>query len=760
MNHTRSRLLALAVSAALCLPLAAQEAPQVSIPDPAAMAAVGGAGATHTLNLKAADIGVLIETVSQITGKSFIVDPRVEGRVTVISTSPQTAAEIYETFLSVLRVHGYAAVSAGEMIKIVPDAIAMQDGSVGNGGGGPDALVTRVVELQHVSAADMAQLLRPLAPQQATLSPHASSNSILITDRAGNVERLVALIRRIDTGTDAAVEVIALRHASAAEVARTLASLEGTGAAAGGAAPTKLVADDRTNSILLSGDPGQRLRLRSLIAHLDTPLDGGENTQVLYVRYAKATDLVPILDSVAATLTGVAPPAEGQAGGAKVATIQAHEETNALVVTSSPAVFRELAAVVRQLDVRRAQVLVEAVIAEVTDDLADELGVQWQTTNVDGPNDEGIIGGTNFPNSSGAGSIVGGLTNPLGAVAGGGLNLGYFGGSISLPIGPDGQDVTIFQIGALVRALRGDGRANVLSNPSVVTLDHTEAEFKVVNEVPFLTGQYTNTSTNGGANQPTNPFQTVERKDVGLILTVTPHINEGDSVRLDLRQEISNLAPGVSGAIDLITSKRELTTSVLVPDGGMLVLGGLASEEAIQNVQGVPGISRIPLLGNLFKSRRATKNKRNLMIFLRPVILRDAATEAAVSNEKYNFLRAEQLKMRSNRELKFREQQPVLPDLPARKSDALIPSERQEAPPAPDLQNNPPPTGMDAQVPRAQDAQERPTGMDAQVPRAQDAQERSREGADATPAQQRPARRIPGKPAPRVARAEREPTRD
>jgi general secretion pathway protein D len=690
MGSNRMRLLTIGIGAALCAPLAAQTPPpQVSVPDPQAMAAlsapapVTAPSGQHTLNLKAADIGVLIETVSQITGKSFIVDPRVEGRVTVISTTPQSAAEIYETFLSVLRVHGYAAVAAGEMIKIVPDAIAMQDGSVGNGGGGPDALVTRVVDLRFVSASDMAQLLRPLAPQQATLSPHASSNSLLITDRAGNVERLISLIRRIDTSSDAEVEVIPLRHAAAAEVARTLSTLEAApGAAPGGNA--KLVADDRTNSILLSGDRAQRLRLRSLVAHLDTPLDGGENTQVVYLRYARAADLVPILDSVAGTLTGAIPAAEGQTGSAKVATIQAHEETNSLIVTSSPAVYRELAAVVRQLDVRRAQVLVEAVIVEVTDDLADEFGVQWQSTNYDGgPDDEGFIGGTNYPatGATGGPSIIGAIQNPLGALAGsGGLNLGYVGGRITIP-DPDGSgEITVFQVGALVKALRGDGRANVLSNPSVVTLDHKEAEIKVVQEVPFLTGQYTNTSTNGGQNQPTNPFQTVERKDVGIVLTVTPHVNEGDSVRLDLKQVVSQIATSNQVAVDLITNKRELTTSVLVPDGGMLVLGGLIAEESNQNVQGVPGLSRIPLLGNLFKSRRSTNAKRNLMIFLRPMILRDAATEAAVSSEKYNFLRAEQLKMRENRELKFRDEQPLLPEL-----DLPPPELLREIPPPPTI---------------------------------------------------------------------------
>lgn len=618
----------------------------------------------HTLNLRAADIGVLVQTVSEITGKSFILDPRVEGRVTVISSKPQTAEEIYETFLSVLRVHGFAAIASGNMIKLVPDAVAAQDGSLGNGGGGPDALITRLISLQHVAADEVVKLLRPLAPQQATLTATSNNNAILINDRAGNIERLQQLIARIDTATDAEVEVIPLRHASAAGVARTLASLE-TGATAGTAnSGPKLIADERTNSILLSGDRASRLRLRSLIAHLDTPLDGGENTQVIYLSYAKAEELVAILDSVAGTLTDRAEggtPGEGTRGG-KAATIQAHPETNALIITASPAVYRELAAVVRQLDVRRAQVLVEAIIAEVTDDLADELGVQWQSTNFDG--ERGYIGGTNYPGAGGLGGIVSAMQNPLNALAGSaGANVGWVGGRVEVPDGKGGT-TTLFQVGALVKALRGDGRANVLSNPSVVTLDNSEAEFKVVQEVPFLTGQYTNTSTGGGTNMPTNPFQTVERKDVGLILTVTPHINDGDAVRLEIKQEVSSLANSVAGAVDLITSKRELTTTVLVPDGGLLILGGLKEEESRQNTQGVPGISRIPLLGNLFKSRNATHSKRNLMVFLRPIILRDAITEAAVSSEKYNFLRAEQLRMRENRELRYHGQyQPVLPSL-------------------------------------------------------------------------------------------------
>ncbi|HET9048523.1 MAG TPA: type II secretion system secretin GspD [Chiayiivirga sp.] len=671
-----ARLIVCVLLASCLLPVSAQTPAGVSPNTDAPAATTVSADGRHTLNLRAADIGVLVQTVSEITGKSFILDPRVEGRVTVISSKPQDAEEIYATFLSVLRVHGFAAVASGNMIKIVPDAVAAQDGSLGNGGGGPDAVVTRLISLKHVSADDVVKLLRPLAPQQATLTATAGNDAILINDRAGNIDRLVQLIQRMDTVSDSEVEVIPLRHASAAQVARTLATLEGADGTSNTGKGQNLIADERTNSILLSGDPASRLRLRTLIAHLDTPLDGGENTQVIYLNYAKAEDLVSILDAVAGTLTGEGGAAgEDGKGRTKAATIQAHPETNALIITASPAVFRELSSVVRQLDVRRAQVLVEAVIAEVTDELADEIGVQWQSTNFDG--ERGYIGGTNYPGAGGVGSIINAMQNPLGALgAASGAGLGWVGGRVDVPDGKGGT-MTLFQVGALVKALRGDGRANVLSNPSIVTLDNSEAQFKVVQEVPFLTGQYTNTSS-GGTNMPTNPFQTVERKDVGLILTVTPHINEGDAVRLEVKQEVSSIASTVTGAVDLITNKRELTTTVLVPDGGMLVLGGLKQEETHENAQGVPGLSRIPLLGNLFKSRSSTRSKRNLMVFLRPIILRDAATEAAVSSEKYNFLRAEQMLMREDRSLRYHgDKQPLLPEL-----EPISP---------PDLFRNPPP---------------------------------------------------------------------
>lgn len=615
----------------------------------------------QTLNFRDADIRVFIATVSEITGRSFIVDPTVSGKVNVVSTKPMTPEQVYEVFESVLRVHGYAAVRSGSMVKIVPEAIANMDGSVLDGGAtGPDTLVTRMIELKHVSAAEMIPLLRPLIPQQGHLAAHQGSNALVVTDRAGNLARIEAIIRRIDTASDTSVEVIALEHANAAELARTLTMLLGedkNAAITGGTSQAKVFADTRTNSLLLSGDRAGRLRMRTMISHLDTPLESGESTQVIYLRYSKAEDLVPILETTAQTLTG----GTGAENSVKAATIQAHGETNALVITADPSVYRALASVVRQLDVRRAQVLIEGIIAEVSEDFAREVGVQWftapQTFNPDGDPTigQGVIGGTNFPGANGVPGILGTALNPL--AVGGGLSLGYVDGLVEI----GGQ--TILNLGGLVRAIKGDSDSNILSQPSVVTLDHQEAQLKAGQEVPFLTGQYSNTGT-GGTNTPTNPFQTIERKDVGLKLLVTPHINEGDSVRLDIEQEVSSLAANVAGASDLITNKRELKTSVLVADGALLVLGGLISEEVRENVNKVPALGDIPVVGNLFRYRNTTRNRRDLMIFLKPTILRDAALEASVSSEKYNFMRSRQIEAAERKDVRPVTTQPVMPEAP------------------------------------------------------------------------------------------------
>jgi general secretion pathway protein D len=456
--------------------------------------------------------------------------------------------------------------------------------------------------------------------------------------------------------SDAEVEMIPLRHANAAELARTLTMLGDDKNAQANGESARVFADTRTNSILLAGAKNGRLKMRALIAHLDSPIDGGGDTQVVYLHYANAKDLVPILQGVAATLTGIAPPTAakgdgGSAAGASPATIQAHAETNALIISAPPAIFRSLSQVVRQLDIRRNQVLIEAVIAEVADQTASELGVQWQMP----------IGGTNFTGTSPGNNIIAAAQNPLGV--GNGLNLGYIDGTVTI-----GRN-TIFQLGALVTALRGDGKSNILSTPSVLTLDNQEAEIKVAQEVPFLTGQYSTNAVQATATGTTNagitnPFQTIERKDVGLVLKVKPQINEGESVRLDIHQEVSSIAPSVSGAVDLVTNKRELTTSVLVKDDSLLVLGGLIDNQAKDNVQKVPALGDIPLLGNLFRYRTNDRTKKDLMVFLHPKILRDAVTEAAVSSEKYNYMRTEQLQMRQQDwPITPRSERPMLPEV-------------------------------------------------------------------------------------------------
>lgn len=638
---------------------------------PNAKPAAGG----QVLNLKDADIQALITTVSQITGKNFIVGPNVQGKVTVVSTHPLNADEIYQVFLAVLRVHGYAAQPAGNgMIKIVSEATARTDGSVGadNTDVG-DPLVTRVIAIHNVPAAELAGILQQFVPQGGKVVAHGPSNTLILSDRASVVNRLQEIISRVDTASDAQVEVLPLQHANAVDLARTLTQLDSAAPAAKPGGSVRILADPRTNSILLSGDKSRRLRLRALIMHLDTPLASDGATQVVYLQYADAKDLVPILQNVARTLSSDhsvrKPSASAAAGNGSGsgndgnATIQANEETNSLIISAPPAIFRSLQSIIRKLDIRRAQVLIEAVIAEVGLQTAKEIGVQWQLpfkTNADGSLANSVIGGTNFTGPNGNGNILG-LASGLSSGAttlGGGLNLGYINGSVTLP----GSSTPILQVGALIRALQSNANTNILSTPSVVTLDNHEATVKVAQEVPFVTGQYTSTSS--GSSQPNSPFQTIERKDVGLTLTVTPHINAGDSVRMDIDQVVSSLAPPVSGAVDLITNTRSVKTSVLVADNAMLVLGGLISNNTSDGNQKVPLLGDIPVIGNLFRYRNSKRDKQDLMVFLHPRILRDAATAASVTSGKYNYIRTEQMDMRDDGALLTpRDQRPLLPQV-------------------------------------------------------------------------------------------------
>jgi general secretion pathway protein D len=619
---------------------------------------------TVTLNLKDADISALISTVAEVTDRNFIIDPRVKGKVTVVSTRPMDSDEVYQVFLSILKVHGFAAVPSGEVIKIVPDVNAKQDGipTIGDESAvRGDEMVTRVVGVDNVAAAQLVPILRPLVPQQGHLAAYPATNVLIISDRAGNVDRLVSIIRRIDQVSDSEIEVIPLQHASATEVVRVLTSLEraapggaaGKGTAAAGG--PVLVADERTNSVLLGGDRADRLRLRAIISHLDTPLETGGNTDVIYLKYAEATEIVDVLMGVGKVEE------RGTAGGKAAAApssrgefdIQADEATNALVITAPPDIMRTLKRVIDQLDVRRAQVLVDAVIAEVGVDTSRELGVQWIISGIN--NGTGPIGLINFTNTGTQ------LTDIANALIGAreGVQIPTPNANVSLGAGRIDSDKDV-NFAGLMNALASDADTNILSTPTLVTLDNEEAEIIIGENVPFITGSFTST---GAGDSATNPFQTINREDVGLTLKIKPQINEGDAMKLNIEQEISSIADSVVGASDLITNKRSIKTTVMVDDGDVVVLGGLIEEQINESVQKVPLLGDIPLVGYLFRSTGADVRKQNLMVFIHPVILRDPAVTERYTNSKYNYLRALQLGRDADGvNLMKEERHPVLPE--------------------------------------------------------------------------------------------------
>ena len=625
----------------------------------AAMISAGAHAAPVTLNLKDADINALVASISEITGRNFIVDPRVKGRVSVISSRPMEEEEIYKVFLSVLAVHGFAAIPGQNVTKIVPAAGAKQENIPTLdeiNGGGEDQMVTRVIQVENVSAAQIVPILRPLIPPQGHLAAYSPTNVLIISDLAGNVERIANIIRRIDLASNEEIEIVPLQHASASEVVRILNSLEqksgDPGPVAGAApinAPARLVADERTNSVLMSGDRSSRLRLRTLIVHLDTPLKTNGNTQVIYLRYAKAADLVPILQGVSKNLDAEQNAQAQDAGPREPVDIQADESTNALVVTAPPDKLGSLKAVISQLDIRRAQVLVEAAIAEISSDKTAELGVQWL---VDGTDGGSLVGFTNFGENTSLGGIASAIISdtlpspaniPRGLVAA----AGDLDGSV--------------RFGALVNALASDAGTNLLSTPTLVTMDNEEAEIVVGQNVPFVTGNFT-TNTSGG-DTVGNPFQTIERQDVGLTLRVTPQINEGNAVQLEIYQEVSAVVPTATVlAQGPTTNKRTIRTNVLVEDGQILVLGGLIDDNLNETVQKVPGLGDIPYVGNLFRYRQSSKNKRNLMVFLHPVILRDSQEGALRTNDKYSYIRQQQFAARQRGvALLSDEQTPLMP---------------------------------------------------------------------------------------------------
>jgi general secretion pathway protein D len=613
-----------------------------------------------TPNFKDADITQVIEAVGAATGRNIIIDPRVRAQVTMLSSTPMSPDAFYEAFQALLQVHGFAAVPSGDTVKVIPDANARQvpaNDLPGRVSATSDEIVTQVVSVQNVSAAQLVPILRPLIPQYGHLAAYPSSNILIISDRANNVNRMMRIIRRIDQASDAEIEVVPLQNASAAEVVRTMTALtQAQAQAEGGAAPQmRVVADDRSNSILLAGDRNQRLKARTLVAYLDTPLASGGDTRVRYLRYADAEKIAAKLKEQVTGLAAAGPAGTGAAGAAaspdRSTVIWAEPETNALVVTAPAKTMNSLMAVIDKLDIRRAQVLVEAIIVEVSGDKSAELGVNW------------AIDGTN------SGNAVGGFIQPVGGVSI--VDLARAANDpTTLTTQPLGTTIGIGRLAAsgvnfaaIIRALRGDSNTNIIATPSIVTMDNQEAEIKVAQEVPFVTGQFTNT----GNNNSVTPFQTIQREEVGTILKITPQINEGDSVMLKIEQESSSIAPSSQGAVDLITNKRTINTNVLIEDGGTVVLGGLIQDTQTGSEKRVPFLGRIPIIGEAFRTRSAQKTKTNLMVFIKPRILRDATDTAIETNQKYNYLRDQQRNLAPRGEplpLLPGERPAVLPPLP------------------------------------------------------------------------------------------------
>jgi general secretion pathway protein D len=491
-------------------------------------------------------------------------------------------------------------------------------------------MVTRVIQVDNVAAAQLVPILRPLVPQQGHLAAYPETNVLIISDRAENVARLVDIIRRVDKVSDSEVEVIRLEHASAAEVVRILNAISRTQPAAGkgpGAGAQTLVADERTNSVLLGGDRADRLRLRAIISHLDTPLERDGNTKVIYLKYARAADIVETLRGVGKTQGEEAQAKTAATAIEKQLDIQADEATNSLVITAPPALMRSLEGVIRQLDIRRAQVLVDAIIAEVAERKVRELGVQWVV--FDRSAQTAPIGGTNFTN----------IGTNLVDIAQGVINQELVGltPGLAFGVGKLGSDTLNFA--AVLQALAGDGDTNILSTPSLLTLDNEEAEIIVGQNVPFVTGSFTNT---GAAAGSVDPFQTIQREDVGITLRIKPQINEGNAMVMQVEQEVSSISSS-GQASDIITDKRSIKTNILAEDGQVIVLGGLIEDRVRESEQKVPFLGDLPLLGYLFRAKQTNKDKVNLMVFIHPTILRDAGTADRYTSSKYNFVRGQQL---------------------------------------------------------------------------------------------------------------------
>ena len=581
-----------------------------------------------TLNFEEADIKSVIALVSERTGRNFIVDPRVRGEITIISHQPIDDEQLYQVFLSALQIHGFAAIPVEGATRIIPKDIASRDQTPvaddAAPGDGYD-FVTRVLEVDHAEASEVVSLLRSFLSDEAELVAHDETNTLILSESAGNIERARRVLDRIDRDTSGVTEVVPVEHGSASELVEMVEEVEPEERAG---RRLVLAADERSNSILVAGDPARRPAVKDLIQRLDEQLADEEGAAVVYLRYADADTVVPILEGIAEGL--------GTAEGEAEVSIQSHESTNALVLDGPADAVASLRSVVNRLDVRRAQVLVEAVIAEVSADRAEELGIQW------GALGDTALGLVNF-GAAGEGSVA---------------NLAESIEAGSVP-GVDGLTAgatdSAGEIGVLLRALATESDTNILSTPSVMTMDNEEAEIVVGQNVPFLTGERRDET--GAA------FSQIQREDVGVQLRIRPQINEGDALKLDIEKEVSGVEEAPDAAQDLVTSMRSITTTAMVDDGQMIVLGGLMDDQVQTSTQRVPGLGSLPGLGWLFRYESSQVEKQNLMVFMRPRIVENRADARAVTSPKYSLMRNRQLASREEG-VRFMDDDdlPVLPE--------------------------------------------------------------------------------------------------
>ena len=579
---------------------------------------------TVRLNYRNTDLQEVVEAVAEATGRNFVIDPLVgaDRKVNLFGSQPLSPEAYYQAFLSMLSAHGIVAVPSGPVIRLSPDRTMRILAGAGPESSANDELQTLVLTVTNVDAQGLVPIVRPMMSPGAHVAAHPPTNVLILSDRGSNVNKVARVIGRIDQKNDRPVEVIPLEHASARDVVRVLNEM----AVGADAAFNLAVADDRTNSVLLGGEQNRRLELRALVAHLDAPPVEGGDTRVRYLNYADSENLAAQLSAQF----------QDEGTDEKRVLVTADVATNALIMDAPPATMRQMLAVVDQLDIRRAQVLVEVLIAEVSADRANQLGVNWAAYDP-----QRVLGSTDFPASGTslrelvAGSLSG--TDQGRAVAAEALGPGA-----GFAVGRVRDEGLSFA--ALISAVENTQGSNILGTPMVVTLDNQEAQFKVGQNVPFITGSYASSGINPSSSDgQIRPFTTVGRNDIGLTLTITPRINRGDAVRLEIDQTLSELAPAVAGAVDLVTNTRELTTAVIVEDGGTLVLGGLIQDKIRESRQSVPVLGSLPLIGALFRASGQTREKTNLMLFIRPTILRDSAQADAATNVKYDYLRRQQL---------------------------------------------------------------------------------------------------------------------